>query len=325
MATEDRRSDFRQQHLRRLIYRWGGGVRSQHKRRFRDITSDAKANLSELLISEIVRPGDETDLNEHLTGRLHDDRYSVVPWIDSAYPLAGASVLEVGSGTGTSAIALGEQGAHITGVDVNAAALKVAQARCEAYSVAANFHCINGTEVKEAFSNKTFDIVIFFAVLEHMTLDERIVAIKSTWEMTRPGGIWCVVETPNRLWFYDGHTSFENFYHWLPDQLAKRWGTRSRRKFFSSALSVDPEISDTDFARWGRGASFHEFDLALGDSRDLNIVSNKIDFLRRRNPILFAYSLLSRAREYERFLETLEPEINPGFFRQYLDLAIRKP
>ena len=63
----------------------------------------------------------------------------------------------------------------------------------------------------------------------------------------------------------------------------------------------------------------------LGDSRDLNIVSNKIDFLRKRNPILFAYSLLSRARKYERFLETLEPEINPGFFRQYLDLVIRKP
>ena len=44
-----------------------------------------------------------------------------------------------------------------------------------------------------------------------MTLDERLEAIKSTWEATRPGGIWCVVETPNRLWFHDGHTSFDNF------------------------------------------------------------------------------------------------------------------
>ena len=70
--------------------------------------------------------------------------------------------------------------------------------------------------------------------------------------------------------------------------------------------------------------SFHEFDLALGESRSLNIVSNKTDFLRRRNPLLLAYSVASRARRFERFLEALEPQINPGFFRQYLDLAVRK-
>ena len=63
----------------------------------------------------------------------------------------------------------------------------------------------------------------------------------------------------------------------------------------------------------------------LANLRELNIVSNKIDFLRKRNPILFAYSFVSRARKYERLLEALEPEINPGFFRQYLDLVIRKP
>jgi hypothetical protein len=30
------------------------------------------------------------------------------------------------------------------------------------------------------------------------------------------------------------------------------------------------------------------------------------------------------ARKFERFLEALEPQRNPGFFRQCLDLAIRK-
>jgi 2-polyprenyl-3-methyl-5-hydroxy-6-metoxy-1,4-benzoquinol methylase len=323
-VLKNRDNDFRKQYWRRTVYRWGGGVKSRHKKRFRDISAGAMTNLREMLISEIVRTGDEVDLHEHLTGRLGDDRYSVVPWIDAAYPLAGANVLEIGSGTGVSAIALGEQGAHITGIDVDPASLKVAQARCQAYNITADFHCINAADVRDAFPNKTFDIVVFFAVLEHMTFDERIKAIRSTWEMTRAGGLWCVVETPNRLWFYDGHTSFENFYHWLPDSLAKRWGTRSRRKIFSSALSADSEISDTKFARWGRGASFHEFDLALGEARNLEIVSNKTDFMRRRNLFLSAYSFVSRARKFERFLEALEPEINPGFFRQYLDLAIRK-
>lgn len=277
-----------------------------------------------MLLSNIVCPEDDADLHEHLTGRLHDDRYSVIPWLDDAYPLDGATVLEIGSGTGVSAIALGEQGARITGVDVNSAALSVAEERCKAYDINADFHCLNGAELQHAFSNRTFDLVIFFAVLEHMTLAERIASIRTTWDLTRRGGIWCVVETPNRLWFHDGHTSFENFYHWLPDQLATRWGTRSRRGIFSEALSTPEGIDATDFYRWGRGASFHEFDLALGDSRRLAIVSNKQDFLRRRIPALFTYSLFSRARAFERLLESLEPEINPGFFRQYLDLAIRK-
>ena len=177
----------------------------RHRRRFRDISPDIAMNISEMLISENgARPGDEIDLYEHLTGRLTDDRYSVVPWIDDAYPLDGASVLEIGSGTGASTVALGEQGALITGVDVDATALKVARARCQAYNIKVDFHCINGAEIPRAFCNKTFDIVIFFAVLEHMTLDERLEAIKITWKRPALAEFsWRVAETPNRLWFQE--------------------------------------------------------------------------------------------------------------------------
>ena len=308
-----------------MIFRLGWHLRSRYRKNFRNPSSDAWRKLHELLVAEIVHPGDNVDLHEQLTGRLHDDRYTVVPWLDEAYRLAGAEVLEIGSGTGISAVALAEQGARVTGVDVNATALKAARARCEAYRLSAEFHCVNGGEVHSFFANRSFDIVIFFAVLEHMTLDERLAAIKNTWEMTRSGGIWCIVDTPNRLWYYDGHTSFENFYHWLPDDLARLWGTRSRRQSFSAALAPERGMSELEFARWGRGASFHEFDLALGDSRKLDVVSNKQDFLRRRNPVLLAYSAVSRARKYERLLEAIEPQIDPGFFRQFLEFAIRKP
>ena len=323
MAGENRSADLKWQSLRRRMYQWGA-VRPKHRKNFRDLAPEAQDRLRDVLLAEIVRPGDAVDLAEHLTGRLHDDRYSVVPWIDAAFSLDGADVLEIGSGTGASTVALGEQGARITGIDVDAPSLKVAKARCAAYGIPAELHCANATEAATVVSKGTFDIVVFFAVLEHMTLEERIDSIRSTWALTRPGGIWCVVETPNRLWYFDGHTSFENFYHWLPDPLAKTWGARSRRQIFSSALTGDSEIDDVSFARWGRGASFHEFDIALGQARDLDVVSNKQDFLRARNPALFAYSLASRARRYERFLEALQPDIDAGFFRQYLDLAIRK-
>jgi hypothetical protein len=39
---------------------------------------------------------------------------------------------------------------------------------------------------------------------------------------------------------------------------------------------------------------------------------------------MFAHSLVSKARRYERFLESIAPGVNAGFFKQYLDLIIRK-
>ena len=61
------------------------------------------------------------------------------------------------------------------------------------------------------------------------------------------------------------------------------------------------------------------------DRPTLDVVSNKQDFLRGANPLLRAHQLCSQARRYERFLERLEPRIDPGFFRQYVDIIIRKP
>ena len=90
----------------------------------------------------------------------------------------------------------------------------------------------NAIDAGKTFAGRTFDIVIFFAALEHMTLDERLTAMKDTWSLLRPGGIWMVVEAPNRLWFWDGHTSMDNFYNWLPDEVASRWAHRGARKAF---------------------------------------------------------------------------------------------
>ena len=50
--------------------------------------------------------------------------------------------------------------------------------------------------------------MIFFACLEHMTYAERLTAMRATWNGLRAGALWCSIETPNRLWWFDEHTSF---------------------------------------------------------------------------------------------------------------------
>lgn len=77
----------------------------------------------------------QQDLKDHLQARLENFRRYVVPWLAAHTPLAGRRVLEVGSGTGSFTVALAEQGALVTAVDVAEGSLEVARQRCAAYGV----------------------------------------------------------------------------------------------------------------------------------------------------------------------------------------------
>lgn len=155
-----------------------------------------------------------------------------------------------------------------------------------------------------------------------MTLSERTQSLRQAFALLRPGGLLGIIEAPNRLWFYDGHSSFTNFYHWLPDELAIEHARRSKRSILADAVKVKGR-EGIGLARFGRGVSYHDVELALGECPI--VISNKTDFMRRRSPTLRLHAILSGKRRYERFLERLEPGINRGFFREYLDVLIQKP
>lgn len=317
------------QRLRRMSYALNFAANGRIRARQRRLDNEAAARLAAFERSHYKNVTDEGDVNEALAGALLEDRMANVPWLDAAIPLDGARVLEIGSGTAESTLALAEQGAHVTGLDVDAAALEVGRERLRLYGLEADLRLGNAAEVARAVGGERFDLVIFFASLEHMTLAERLGSIQQTWDLLKPGGCWCVIEAPNRLWFWDGHTSMENFYHWLPDELAARWAHRASREHLAADFPRLDNHAPADFdivklARWGRGVSFHEFELVLGDAKKLDVVSDKTDFLRRSNPLLFAHGLVSRARRYERFLEHSAPGYHKGWFKQYLDLIIRK-
>jgi S-adenosylmethionine-dependent methyltransferase len=310
--------------LRRRAYRFNLSLKPRQTSRFRTLSPEKSRALADFTRCHYANVSDEGEINAALEEALSEDRYANVPWLDAALPLNGARVLEIGSGTGESTLALAEQGAIVTGLDVDDNALAVGRERLKAYGLEAELLVANAQDVAQVLPGRTFDAVIFFASLEHMRLDERLIAMRATWDMLRPGGIWCVIEAPNRIWYWDGHTSMDNFYNWLPDEMAARWAHRASSKAFADAFPKEAPFDATLLARWGRGVSYHDFDLALGDSRALDIVSNKSDFLRRSNPFFLAHSLVSKARRYERFLESIAPGVNPGFLKQYLDLIIRK-
>jgi S-adenosylmethionine-dependent methyltransferase len=252
------------------------------------------------------------------------DRRAVIPWLDNARPLQDASVLEIGCGTGCSTVALAEQQAKVTAVDVDENCLVVAEARCQLYGLDAMCFQANATEVHELFSSQHFDFVIFYASLEHMTLEERLVAMKNTWDMLSPGDLWCVIETPNRLWYYNAHTSLLPFYLWLPDELAYQYSQFSPRDNFRELYEDGTDESMLHFRRRGRGVSFHEFEITMKPVGELNVISSLSTFHRKPKPFWRPNRKQFIEDRYIAFLSEIAPQLHEGFYQSSLNLIIKK-
>jgi S-adenosylmethionine-dependent methyltransferase len=255
------------------------------------------------------------DLEDHLRGRLEDDRLFHVPWFDRTVTLRDARVLEIGCGTGSATVALAEQGARVCGVDIDAGALQVARDRCALYGLPAEFIHGNAATIASVLRPRKFDLVIFFACMEHMLYEERIECLGAYLDMLPAGAFLSVVGTPNRLWYMDNHTSRLPFFHWLPDRLAFEYAKFSARANFRELYLEYSDDLFGQFLRRGRGFSFHEMEVAWNvRAREIRVA----DYMRR--PFL-PFSMGSR---FHRFLQKTHPGVSRGFFYPIIDIIIKK-
>lgn len=106
-------------------------------------------------------------------------------------PLAGCSVLDVGTGTGRAAIGLARAGATVTGVDASSEMLEVARLRAEAADVLVNFDV--GDAHALPFPDAGFDVAVSLRVLMHTPDWRRCVG-----ELCRVARTRVVVDFPSR-------------------------------------------------------------------------------------------------------------------------------
>lgn len=301
------------------------------RRNFKEIDETELAKLESSVRKNYIRdsafletPEGKRALDDQLFNRVNAARNTFVPWLYSYMQLDGAKILEIGCGTGSDTITLAEQGAEVIGVDVEDNAIKVAQDRCDLYGVNATLVKCNATEVHRLFKDHYFNLIIFYASLEHMTLQERSVAMFTTWNMLEQGQLWCVARCPNRLWYSDNHTAKMEFFHWLPDELAFHYSRYSARHGFKDKFREMSDEAMLSFLRQGRSVSFHEFDMFISTSNQLDILSSMGVFIRSKNLVARTKWLVSSDRKYESFISKLRPDIHRGFFQPSLDLLIRK-
>lgn len=249
--------------------------------------------------------------------RTHYNRTRIAPWLNGIRPLAGAKILEVGCGTGCSSLTLAEQGARLTGIDVDAGALQVARDRLALANLRADFHSLNGNQIS-SLGVASFDFVIFYACLEHMTVEERLASLRQGWDALLPGGKLVILETPNRLWFYDSHTAGLPFFDWLPDDLAYRYSKFSQRANFRDRYREIDDEQMLHFKRWGRGMSYHELDLAICPVSELRILSY-LNAVERTFLLKHGWTGL----RYRNVLRTVS-SVHPALLQPYLDLVIEK-
>lgn len=116
---------------------------------------------------------------------LHDINPLRLDYIDSAAPLAGKQVLDVGCGGGILSESMAARGAHVTGIDAGKAPLEVARLHLLESGLEVDYQQV----MVEKFADErpaTFDVVTCMEMLEHVPDPSSVVA--SCAKLLKPGG-----------------------------------------------------------------------------------------------------------------------------------------
>lgn len=267
------------------------------------------------------------DIENNVFRRYNHSLKHSIPWLNRFAELKGKRVLEIGTGTGSSTAALAHFVENIQGYDIHKLALEGARRRLEILGLEnTQLHEITESSliprIEQDASDK-YDIILLFAVLEHQTIEERHNTLKTCWELLSDNGIMAVLDTPNILHFFDLHTSRLPFLHMLPTRVYGRYAPFSNRPPFADSFADEPNTSDGDLevkiARWGRGVSYHDFELTLGKKYKNYLIAEGFE------PEILSWFPPTPEEELLRwYLQHKEFDIPLGFSRCVLNLIFKK-
>lgn len=234
------------------------------------------------------------------------------------------TVLEIGCGWGLKSFAIHDLFGRVLSFDVERAQIDRARSFSSLYgNNNIEFVRANGLDVARSVDPHSIDLILLYAVVEHLTPSERASVIHLCGKVMDAGGHVLVIEAPNRLIAHDTHTTLNHFFNWLPDEMASRYArSHSRRKEIVECLPDWTRAgAETDLYRLGRGVSFHDFSLNLPSPlSSYSFIADGFDTeFVNMEPVTFQeINLLG-------YLTANLPEIpSAAFSRSWLDFAAHK-
>ena len=270
-------------------------------------------------------------MEDALVNRLTTARDLIIPWISSNINLYESKILEIGCGSGAGTIALAEQAKFVIGLDIDLDIMKVAKDRCRIHGINnVEFQNSGEINISKNYGNE-INVVIFYASLEHMLYKERKAWIQKAWNMLPNNGYFIIIDSPNRLFYYDGHTTDLPFYNWLPDHLSFEY-IKTRTDHFLNHSDIG--ISKSDLMKKGRGISFHDLEIALSmPINEFKIIDSLCKYDRKRKQLFHLLSSLNRLLKlrkqslesrYIKLMKEYQPDLHPGFLQSYINIIIQK-
>jgi 2-polyprenyl-3-methyl-5-hydroxy-6-metoxy-1,4-benzoquinol methylase len=279
-------------------------------------------------IDDSSSEADLRHVHDHVRGRFDGCRRWFMPWLRRALDLNNSGVVEIGCGTGSTTAALALDAREVEAYDIAGDSVEAARRRMQIMGLTnVGFHQYDPDSMlaglRERHSPQTVDCFVLFAVLEHQLVQERLDTLQTCWNLLRPGGLLVVADTPNRLGWHDFHTSWLPFFDALPDDLALRYADRSPREDFRKEIATARARSEIDarlsLARMGRGVSYHEFELALGDVEPF-IIGDGFD----PEPLGF-FGVSFETRMLFTYVKQRRLRVAPAFVRDTIEIILQKP
>jgi len=251
----------------------------------------------------------------------------VVPWVARQIDLGNKTLVEIGCGTGSSTAAFSHFVKEIHGYDVDPPSIDGARARLEILGITnATLHLIAPEQLAYHLQQNHadgVDIILLYAVLEHQTIRERHETLTLCWRLLNEQGLLVVVESPNLLLYFDHHTTLLPFMHLLPTELYARYAPFSPREGFNQCFnqteSMSLEDKELKISRWGRGISFHDFQLSLGPDYGKYLVSSGFE-----QEMLSWFDVSPEEELLRLYAQSSHLDIPLGFTRSVLSLIFKK-
>jgi Methyltransferase domain len=215
---------------------------------------------------ETYKPFRDQGMNSFDLARIASALFYYRPMLaEILHPAKNEVAVEIGSGWGLKALAWADLFASYVGIEITPHATDTSQFYFRERGVK-NARTVTGNaeavlQHPEKYGIDQVDVLILYAVLEHLTLPERKSILQLAQEVYLAGGAVLIAESPNRLSPSDAHSFQLPFVEWLPVELLSEYVHKSPREDLKELLSqASPEKRHETLYRLGRGISFHEFE-----------------------------------------------------------------